>query len=115
MQEFLTDFEGKAYKMDNKKVEMFKENVRMALKISKDELFRRSVNVPGESTTEQLEGTIIPELEKLLVMDYSDLPPANERFLLSYAYAFRVWEWSLLNPTRLYDLLSELNKEYKEL
>ena len=115
MRKFLTDFEGKAYKMDNEKIKMFKEKVERALDISRDELRRRKNDMPGESTVEQLEEIIIPELEKLLVMDYSDLPPANKRFLLSYAYAFRVWEWSLLNPTRLYDLLSELNKEYKEL
>jgi len=115
MRKFLTDFEGKAYKMDNEKIKMFKEKVERALDISRDELRRRKNDMPGESTVEQLEEIIIPELEKLLVMDYSDLPPANKRFLLSYAYAFRVWEWSLLNPTRLYDLLLELNEEYKKL
>ena len=115
MQKFLTDFEGKAYKMDNKKVEAFKKMVAKALKISKDELRRRKNDMPGESTVEQLEEIIIPELENFLKMDYSDLPPIEDRYLLSFADAFRIWEWSMINPSRLYILLVTLNKEYKKL
>ena len=101
--------------MDNKKVETFKKMVAEALKISKDELFRRTHGMPGESTVEQLEKIIIPELEKLSKMDYSNLPPIEDRYLLSFADAFRIWEWSMINPSRLYILLVTLNKEYKKL
>lgn len=85
------------------------------MRISKDDLRRRKNDAPGESTIEQLEETIIPEMEKLLKMDYDNLPPAKDRYLVSFAYAFRVWEWSMVNTTRLFDLLVELNREYKEL
>ncbi len=115
MRKFLTDFEGKAYKMDNKKIEAFKKMVAKALAISKDELRRRKNGMPGESTVEQLEKVIIPELEKFSKMDYSNLPPADKRYLFSFGYAFRVWEWSMLNPSRLYLLLLILNDKYKEL
>ena len=101
--------------MESEKVKMFKKNLEKALDISKDELRRRKNDMPGESTIEQLEETIIPEMEKLLKMDYDNLPPAKDRYLVSFAYAFRVWEWSMVNTTRLFDLLAELNREYKEL
>ena len=101
--------------MESEKVKLFKEKVNLALRISKDELWRRKNDIPGESTIEQLEETIIPELEKLLKTEYDNLPPAKDRYLVSFAYAFRVWEWSMMNNTRLFDLLVELNREYKEL
>lgn len=46
--------------------------------------------MPGESTVEQLEEVIIPELEKLLKMDYNNLPPVEDRYLISLAYALKV-------------------------
>ncbi|MBC8597159.1 hypothetical protein [Qingrenia yutianensis] len=101
--------------MESEKVRLFKKKVDIALRISKDDLRRRKNDAPGESTIEQLEETIIPEMEKLLKMDYDNLPPAKDRYLVSFAYAFRVWEWSMVNTTRLFDLLVELNREYKEL
>ena len=115
MHKFLTDFEGKAYKMDNEKIKMFKEKVERALDISRDELRRRKNGMPGESTVEQLEEIIIPELEKLSKMDYSNLPPIEDRYLISFAYAFKVWEWSMKNASKLYILLVTLNDEYKDL
>ena len=54
-------------------------------------------------------------MEKFLKMDYDNLPPAKDRYLVSFAYAFRVWEWSMMNNTRLFDLLVELNRDYKKL
>ena len=101
--------------MESEKVKLFKKKVDIALRISKDDLRRRKNDAPGESTIEQLEETIIPEMEKLLKMDYDNLSPAKDRYLLSFAYAFRVREWSMMNNTRLFDLLVELNREYKEL
>ena len=101
--------------MESEKVKLFKKKVDIALRISKDDLRRRKNDAPGESTIKQLEETIIPEMEKLLKTDYDNLPPAKDRYLVSFAYAFRVWEWSMMNNTRLFDLLVELNREYKEL
>lgn len=101
--------------MENEKVKMFKKNLEKALDISRDELRRRKNDMPGESTVEQLEEIIIPELEKLLKMDYDNLPPLKDRYLISFAYAFKVWEWSMKNASTLYLLLVKLNEDYKEL
>lgn len=76
--------------MESEKVKMFKKNLEKALDISKDELRRRKNDMPGESTVEQLEEVIIPELEKLLKMDYNNLPPVEDRYLISLAYALKV-------------------------
>ena len=71
--------------------------------------------MPGESTVEQLEEVIIPELEKLLKMDYNNLPPVEDRYLISLAYALKVWEWSMKNASTLYLLIVELHEDYKKL
>lgn len=101
--------------MESEKVKMFKKNLEKALDISKDELRRRKNNMPGESTVEQLEEVIIPELEKLLKMDYNNLPPVEDRYLISLAYALKVWEWSMKNASTLYLLIVELHEDYKKL
>ena len=101
--------------MESEKVKLFKEKVNLALRISKDELWRRKNDIPGESTIEQLEETIIPEMEKFLKMDYDNLPPAKDRYLVSFAYAFRVWEWSMKNASTLYLLIVKLHEDYRKL
>ncbi len=101
--------------MESEKVKMFKKNLEKALDISKDELRRRKNDMPGESTVEQLEEVIIPELEKLLKMDYNNLPPVEDRYLISLAYALKVWEWSMKNASTLYLLIVELHEDYKKL
>ena len=101
--------------MESEKVKMFKKNLEKALDISKDELRRRKYDMPGESTVEQLEEVIIPELEKLLKMDYNNLPPVEDRYLISLAYALKVWEWSMKNASTLYLLIVELHEDYKKL
>ena len=101
--------------MESEKVKLFKKKVDIALRISKDDLRRRKNDAPGESTIEQLEETIIPEMEKLLKMDYDNLPPAKDRYLVSFAYALKVWEWSMKNASTLYLLIVKLHEDYKKL
>lgn len=101
--------------MESEKVKTFKKNLEKALDISKDELRRRKNDMPGESTVEQLEEVIIPELEKLLKMDYNNLPPVEDRYLISLAYALKVWEWSMKNASTLYLLIVKLHEDYKKL
>ena len=101
--------------MESEKVKMFKKNLEKALDISKDELRRRKNDMPGEITVEQLEEVIIPELEKLLKMDYNNLPPVEDRYLISLAYALKVWGWSMKNASTLYLLFVKLHEDYKKL
>ena len=101
--------------MESEKVRLFKKKVDIALRISKDDLRRRKNDAPGESTIEQLEETIIPEMEKLLKMDYNNLPPVEDRYLISLAYALKVWEWSMKNASTLYLLIVKLHEDYKKL
>ena len=70
--------------------------------------------MPGESTVEQLEEVIIPGLEKLLKMDYNNLPPVEDRYLISLAYALKVWEWSMKNASTLYLLIVKYENFMKD-
>lgn len=80
------------------------------------ELGRRKKGIYGESTEEQLEKFILPELNQLLKMvNKYQLPPKGERYLNSFACAFTIWGWDMQKPTEIFILLTELNNEYKNL
>ena len=97
-------------------MDKFKNKLIKAITLCNIELANRKNNIPGECTKEQLEGIIIPELNKILdIISNSKLPPKEQRFLNSFANAFTVWGWNMQNPTKLFILLSELNNEYKYL
>lgn len=97
-------------------MENFKNKIIKAITICNIELTNRRNNIQGESTKEQLEKVIIPELNQLLeVINAQILPPKEQRFLNSFANAFSVWGWNMQNPTKLFVLLTELNNEYKYL
>lgn len=94
----------------------FKKDLEKAIKLCEDELFKRKNNIVGESTQQQLEKFILPELNSLLNITTTQiLPPKEERFLVSFANAFTVWGWNIQNPTKLFILLTELNEKYKTL
>ncbi len=94
----------------------FKEKILKTIKLCNDELANRKNGVPGESTEEQLEKCILPELTQLLERIYSNQIPAKEqRYLNSFANAFTVWGWNMQEPTELFVLLTELNNEYKNM
>lgn len=83
-----------------------------ALQIQK----KRNDGVDGESTVEQQETVIMPELRELLsIIDNKQLPPKVERYLNLFANAYTVWGWDMENPTELFLLITKLNNEYDEL
>lgn len=94
----------------------FKCKLKKTLRLCKEELIKRKNGIEGESTEEQLEKSIIPELSILLkLMDENKLPLKEKRYLNSFASAFTVWGWNMQNPTEIFVLLGELNNDYKEL
>ncbi len=99
--------------MQNIRVTEFKKKAEKALSLCNEELFLRKHNMSGEGTIEQFEDIIIPELEALLNLDLQNLPPKEERCILSYENAIRKWHWSMENTTTIFDLLEELYYEYK--
>ena len=94
----------------------FREKVLQAIRICNAELENRKRGVSGESTEEELNNVILPELNRLLVMiDNKHFPPKEERYLNSFAHAFTVWGWNMQKPTELFVLLTELNNEFKKI
>ena len=65
-----------------------------------------------EATKAQVENYIIPELVLLRSkIVHDDLP--EDRWLASFANAFKAWNWSCQNPTELFIALSNLHHTYK--
>lgn len=94
----------------------FKNNLLEAITLCNVELTNRKNGINGESTIDQLEKIIIPELNKLLnIINNNQLPPKEERYLNSFANAFTVWGWNMQTPTELFILLVKLNNTYKNL
>ncbi len=97
-------------------MDKFKEKILRAIKICNEELVNRKNGVLGESTEEQLENIIIPELTQLLMMlNNNQLPAEGQRYLNSFANAFTIWGWNMQEPTEIFVLLTELNNEYKNI
>ena len=94
-----------------------REKTLKTLELCKEELEKRKNGVEGESTVEQLENCIIPELTQFLErIDKGEIPPAKEkRFLNSFANAFKEWGWKMKNSTEIFKALAELNEAYEEL
>jgi hypothetical protein len=94
----------------------FQDAIKTCIKLCELEIVNRKNGINGESTIDQLETFILPELNKLLQnMSCGELPQKKDRFLLSFAYAFKVWGWDMQNPTDLFISLTELNNNYKML
>ncbi len=102
--------------MRGSNMDKFKEKLVKTIKLCNAELADRKRGILGESTEEQLENIIIPELEYLLQkINNSQLPKREQRFLNSFANAFTVWGWNMQEPSEIFLLLTELNTEYKKL
>ena len=100
----------------NANMNTFRTKVVQAIRICNEELEDRKQGIPGESTEDELDHIILPELNQLLVMiDDKQLPPKEERYLHSFAHAFTVWGWNMQRPTKLFVLLTELNNEFKKI
>lgn len=95
--------------------EEFILDVKNLKKLCSCELAKRKSGVLGESSINQLE-QIIKELDELLVkIRLDDIPSKSNRYLVSFAYAFKDWGWNMQNPTELYTSLCRLNTSYKNL
>lgn len=94
-------------------MDKFKEKLLKTIRLCNYELENRKNGVLGESTEEQLEKFILPELTQLLEKICNNQIPAKEqRYLNSFANAFTVWGWNMQEPTEIFVLLTELNNEW---
>ena len=97
-------------------MEKFKHDILKTIQICNGEIQKRKEGVEGESSIDQMEKIILPELKKLLVLlEKNQLPDKKDRYLVSFANAFTVWGWNMQAPTKLFLLLTQLNSRYKEL
>lgn len=97
-------------------MDKFREKLLKTIHICKDELQNRRNGTLGESTENQLEDIILPELYQLLEnVNNQQFPAKQDRYLNSFANAFTVWGWNMQKPTELFVLLTELNNDYKKL
>lgn len=99
-----------------KKIVKLHTDVSKALKLCESELANRKNGIPGESTEEQLEEVVIPELKRILsqIAD-SQFPEREQRNLRFLSDARVYWGWNTRNPTELFALLIEINEEYAQL
>ncbi len=86
-----------------------------ALGECKKEIQLRRMGITGEASLQQLKEVVMPELLSLKKVKQEELPPRENRWLNSFAHAFRLWGWDMNKPTRLYVLLTKLNAAYKNL
>lgn len=100
-----------------KKIVKLHDDVSKALKLCEEELANRRNGILGESTEEQLEKVVIPELKRILCQVTSDneFPEKEQRTLRFLSDARVYWGWNTRNPTELFALLTEINEEYNQL
>jgi hypothetical protein len=90
----------------------FREKILDLIALCEYELQHRKMGIEGESTVDQLENTILPELKQLLHdIDENSFLKNEHRYLLSFAYAFKVWGWDMNDPSELYTKLAQLNQD----
>ena len=100
--------------MGNFMMKEFKDEIFKCKEFCLKELTNRKNGVYGESTLEQLECVIIPEINEIIKMiSLNQLPPKEKRYLISFANAFTVWGWDMQNPSQLFLQLTQLNNNYK--
>jgi len=97
-------------------ISSLKADIKNCIEICKAEILKRKNGISGESTIEQLESVILPELKELLKrLEDNNLPTKSERYLNSFAYAFKVWGWNMETPSELFIKLTEINNNYGQL
>lgn len=95
-------------------VSEFKDEINGCIDICLAEIANREKGIEGESTIEQIQTVLLPELYELSEkIKTGNLPPPKDRYLVSFAYAFKVWGWNMNHPTSLYIKLVNLNDHYK--
>ena len=99
-----------------KKILKMRDDLMNAIKIFEAELADRKKGISGESTEEQLEKEIIPELKRVLAnVNNSDIPDKAQRYLKSLESARTSWGWNMQEPTEICKLLAELDDRYNRL
>lgn len=99
-----------------RKITKLRDDLMEALKIFEAELADRKKGIPGESTEEQLEKIIIPELKRVLAkVNNTEIPDKEHRCLRSLTDASTLWGWNMENPTEICKLLIKLNEQYNQL
>ncbi|MFA5528797.1 MAG: hypothetical protein WC996_09330 [Peptostreptococcales bacterium] len=92
----------------------FIDDIKEILAICKEELRDISKGKPNQATKEQIEGTIIPEMNNLLEMiQKNEMPPKDQRWILSAAYITRGWNWDIWSEDRLTTKLPQLDDKYR--
>lgn len=95
---------------------LFREDIVRCINLCKTELDNRKNGIIGESSVEQIENTILPELNHVLErINTGKIPDLNDRYLVSFACAFKTWGWNMQRPTELYIQLVNLNNNYKKI
>jgi hypothetical protein len=88
----------------------FKNDIQEILNICKEDLLAISRGEKRQATKEQIEKTIIPEMNDLLIkIETKKIPPKGERWLNSVAYITRGWNWDIWSEDRLNIKLPELD------
>ena len=99
--------------------EQFCQDIQDCLNLAKNELNNRKNGLKGESTIEQLENYIIPDLSRVLsdIISRKPLPPNTQqyRYIVSFGYAFKLWGWDMSKPTDIYLKLTKLNENYRKI
>lgn len=104
-------------KRTNMKIDKLKQEVLECIELCKMELENRRNGIEGESTIEQLEEIIIPDLSEFLIkLENKDISTKKEdRYLVSFWYAFKEWGWNMDNATELYKKLTDIHHGYQGL
>ena len=93
----------------------FKRDVKEILAICEEDLQAIAAGEHREATVEQIEGTIIPEMNQLLeIIERNEIPPRgqNKRWILSAAYITRSWNWDIWSEEKLVRKLPVLATNY---
>lgn len=92
----------------------FKRDIEEILEICMDELYQISMGNTNQATKDQIEETIIPEMNSLLEMlEKHELPPKEKRWILSASYITRGWNWDIWSNDKLNLKLPLLDNKYR--
>jgi len=99
----------------NEKIERLRLDILACMRVCQIELENRKNGIDGESTIEQLEEWIVPDLTNMLkIVENKKIPKERkDRWLESFANAFRGWEWH--EPTELYTRLTNIHHDYQNI
>ncbi|MCL2493139.1 MAG: hypothetical protein FWF33_03735 [Clostridiales bacterium] len=95
-------------------IENFKYDIEEILEICKNDIEAIKAGEKRQATIEQIEGTIIPEMEDLLEKIHSQtIPQKGNRWMLSAAYITRGWNWDIWSQDELVKKLPMLDDNYR--